>query len=65
MEEKKLFFEVDDKIEKLKLSGVYLLKEAKIIFINAVSKYNLDHALGIVMNLKTWEILAISSRPNF
>lgn len=32
---------------------------------NAVSKYNPDHALGIVMNPKTGEILAISSRPNF
>ena len=32
---------------------------------NAVSKYNPDQALGIVMNPKTGEILAISSRPNF
>ena len=32
---------------------------------NAVSKYNLDHALGIVMDPKTGDILAISSRPNF
>lgn len=32
---------------------------------NAVSKYDPEHALGIVMNPKTGEILAISSRPNF
>lgn len=32
---------------------------------NAVSKYNPDQALGIVMNPKTGEILAMSSRPNF
>ena len=32
---------------------------------NAVSEYNPDQALGIVMNPKTGEILAISSRPNF
>lgn len=32
---------------------------------NAVSKYNPDQALGIVMNPKTGEILAIASRPNF
>ena len=32
---------------------------------NAVSKYNPEHALGIVMNPKTGEILALSSRPNF
>ena len=32
---------------------------------NAVSKYNPDQALGIVMNPKTGEILALSSRPNF
>lgn len=32
---------------------------------NAVSKYNPDQALGIAMNPKTGEILAISSRPNF
>ena len=31
----------------------------------AVSQYNPDQALGIVMNPKTGEILAISSRPNF
>ena len=144
-EGRKLSFEVADKIEELKLSGVYLLKEAKRNYIygsmlsqtigfvgidnqglsglelmydkylkgaygaikyysdakgnklelsevyveptdginmtltinleiqkslerqldNAVSKYNPDHALGIVMNPKTGEILAISSRPNF
>lgn len=32
---------------------------------NAVSQYNPDQALGIAMNPKTGEILAISSRPNF
>ncbi|MBP3921102.1 MAG: hypothetical protein J6D28_06025 [Bacilli bacterium] len=32
---------------------------------NAVLKYNPEHALGIVMNPNTGEILAISSRPNF
>lgn len=32
---------------------------------NAVSKYNPDQALGIVMNPKTGEILAIASRPTF
>lgn len=32
---------------------------------NAVNMYNPDHALGIVMNPNTGEILAISSRPNF
>lgn len=32
---------------------------------NAMSKYNADQALGIVMNPKNGEILAISSRPNF
>lgn len=32
---------------------------------NVVSKYNPDQALGIVMNPKNGEILAISSRPNF
>ena len=32
---------------------------------NAVLKYNPDQALGIVMNPKTGEILALSSRPNF
>lgn len=32
---------------------------------NAVSKYNPDQALGLVMSPKTGEILAISSRPNF
>lgn len=32
---------------------------------NAVLKYNPDQALGIVMNPKTGEILAMSSRPNF
>lgn len=32
---------------------------------NAVSKYNPDQALGIAMNPKTGEILAIASRPTF
>ncbi len=32
---------------------------------NAVSKYKPDQALGIIMNPKTGEILAMSSRPNF
>lgn len=32
---------------------------------NAVLKYNPDQALGIVMDPKSGEILAISSRPNF
>ncbi|MBQ9181270.1 MAG: stage V sporulation protein D [Bacilli bacterium] len=32
---------------------------------NAVLKYNPDQALGIAMNPKTGEILAMSSRPNF
>lgn len=32
---------------------------------NAVSKYNPDQALGIVMNPNTGEILAIASRPTF
>lgn len=32
---------------------------------NAVSKYNPDHALGIVMNPNTGEILALASRPDF
>ena len=32
---------------------------------NAVSRYNPDQALGIVMNPNSGEILAISSRPNF
>ena len=32
---------------------------------NAVSQYNPDQALGIVMNPKTGEIYAIASRPNF
>lgn len=32
---------------------------------NAISKYSPDQALGIVMNPKTGEILAMSSRPNF
>ena len=32
---------------------------------NAISKYNPDQALGIVMNPKTGEVLAISSRPSF
>ncbi len=32
---------------------------------NAMLKYNPDQALGIAMNPKTGEILAISSRPNF
>ena len=32
---------------------------------NAVSKYNPDQALGIAVNPKTGEILALASRPNF
>ncbi len=32
---------------------------------NAVSKYNPDQALGIVMDPNSGEILALSSRPNF
>ena len=144
-EGRKLSFEIADKIENLKLPGVYLLKEAKRNYLygsmlsqtlgfvgvdnqglsglelmydkyltgaygaikyysdakgkklelsevyvkptdginmtltinleiqealerelsNAVSKYEPEHALGIVMNPKTGEILAISSRPNF
>lgn len=32
---------------------------------NAVSKYNPDHVLGIVMDPKSGEVLALSSRPNF
>lgn len=32
---------------------------------NALLKYNPDQALGIVMNPKTGEILALASRPNF
>ena len=32
---------------------------------NAAFKYNPDHALGIVMDPNTGEILAMSSRPNF
>lgn len=32
---------------------------------NAISKYNPDQALGIVMNPKTGEVLAIASRPSF
>ncbi|HHW68986.1 MAG TPA: stage V sporulation protein D [Tenericutes bacterium] len=32
---------------------------------NAMAKYNPDQAIGIVMNPKTGEILAMSSRPNF
>ena len=32
---------------------------------NAVSKYNPDQALGIVMNPNTGEILAISSKPDY
>ncbi|MBE6144481.1 MAG: stage V sporulation protein D [Firmicutes bacterium] len=32
---------------------------------NAISKYNPDQALGIVMDPNSGEILAISSRPNF
>ena len=32
---------------------------------NAVIKYNPDHALGIVMNPNSGEVLAISARPNF
>ena len=32
---------------------------------NAISKYNPDQALGIVMNPQTGEVLAIASRPTF
>ena len=32
---------------------------------NVISKYNADHALAIVMNPNSGEILAMSSRPNF
>ena len=32
---------------------------------NAISKYNPDQALGLVMNPKTGEILAMASRPTF
>ena len=32
---------------------------------NAVIKYNPDHAIGIAMNPKTGEILALASRPDF
>ncbi len=32
---------------------------------NAISRYSADHALGLVMNPKTGEILAMGSRPNF
>ena len=32
---------------------------------NAISKYNPDQALGIVMDPKTGEVLAIASRPSF
>ena len=32
---------------------------------NTISKYNPDQALGIVMNPKTGEVLAIASRPSF
>lgn len=32
---------------------------------NAVNKYNPDHALGIVMDPNTGEILALASRPDF
>ena len=32
---------------------------------NAVSKYNPDHAIGIVMDPNSGEILALSSRPNY
>ena len=32
---------------------------------NAVAKYNPDHALGIVMDPNTGEILAISSKPDY
>jgi len=32
---------------------------------NVVSKYNPDHAIGIVMNPNNGEILAMSSRPNY
>lgn len=144
-EGRKLSFDIADKIEELKISGVYLLKEAKRDYLygsmlaqtigfvgvdnqglsglelmydkylsgaygaikyysdakgqrlelsevyvkptdginmtltinldiqkslerelsNAVSKYNPEHALGIVMNPKTGEILALASRPTF
>ena len=32
---------------------------------NAVDKYNPDQAIGIIMNPKTGEILAMTARPNF
>lgn len=32
---------------------------------NAISKYNPDQTLGIIMNPNTGEILALSARPNF
>lgn len=32
---------------------------------NVVSKYNPDHAVGIVMNPNNGEVLAMSSRPNY
>ncbi len=32
---------------------------------NAVSKYNAEHAIAMIMNPKTGEILAMASRPNF
>ena len=32
---------------------------------NAVSRYNPDQTIGIVMNPNTGEVLAMSSRPNF
>lgn len=32
---------------------------------NVVSKYNPDHAIGIVMNPNNGEVLAMSSRPNY
>ena len=32
---------------------------------NATKKYNAEGAIGIVMNPKTGEILAMSSRPTF
>lgn len=71
----------DAKGQKLKLSEVYeqpqngvnisLTIDYDIQMVlerelnNAVSKYNPDQALGIVMNPKTGEILAMSSRPSF
>ena len=71
----------DAKGNKLKLNEVYeqpqdgmnitltinleLQKSLERELDNAVSKYNPDQALGLIMDPKTGEILAISSRPNF